>query len=63
MVRHHTFFPQESAPHSVTVSIGVASLLGGDVSSSNALIEAADQALYQAKLQGKDRVVASQSTS
>lgn len=63
MVGRHTFFPPESAPHPVTVSIGVASVPGGAILSPNALVEAADQALYQAKLQGKNRVVAVESKS
>ncbi len=56
IIRQHAFFPgQAAAP--VTVSIGVASVPGQDVQSSTCLIDAADQALYQAKSQGKNRVV------
>lgn len=40
----------------ITISIGVAEY-PGDADSSEALIEAADQALYQAKYQGRNRVV------
>jgi len=45
---------------SVTVSIGVAGyLFSGDVDTANKLVARADQALYQAKEQGRNRVVAS----
>ncbi|MEW6683114.1 MAG: diguanylate cyclase [Nitrospirota bacterium] len=57
MVMHHTFFPQQSPPNSITVSIGVASLPGNAIRSTTAFIDLADQALYQAKKQGKNRVV------
>jgi diguanylate cyclase (GGDEF)-like protein len=43
----------------VTVSLGVATLLKKDVTHPESLIEHADQALYQAKLQGRNRVVSS----
>lgn len=54
-----TTFPveQASAQVPVTVSIGVASSAGGDDSSS-ALLRRADQALYRAKREGRNRVIA-----
>jgi diguanylate cyclase (GGDEF)-like protein len=58
MVMHYTFFPQQNPPNSITVSIGVASLPGNAIQSTTSFIELADQALYQAKHQGKNRVVA-----
>ncbi|MBW4573893.1 MAG: response regulator [Aphanothece sp. CMT-3BRIN-NPC111] len=42
----------------VTLSLGVASLIPSRETSKEALIELADRALYQAKQQGRDRVVA-----
>jgi diguanylate cyclase (GGDEF)-like protein len=56
MVLQYAFFPGPGAA-SVTVSIGVASVPGQHVQSATSLIEAADQALYQAKGQGKNRVI------
>jgi diguanylate cyclase (GGDEF)-like protein len=41
----------------VTLSLGVASTIPGDESSPTILIAAADRALYQAKAQGRDRVI------
>ncbi len=40
----------------VTVSMGVASIVPGQDSSSDALINAADNALYQAKREGRNRI-------
>jgi diguanylate cyclase (GGDEF)-like protein len=57
MVMHYTFFPQQHPPNSITVSIGVASLPGHAIQSTTAFIEVADQALYRAKNEGKNRVV------
>jgi len=57
MVMHYMFFPLQSTPNPVTVSIGVASVPGDQIKAVTSLIEAADQALYQAKTQGKNRVV------
>jgi diguanylate cyclase (GGDEF)-like protein len=41
----------------VTISIGVAATDDGDIDSPNALFRAADEALYRAKDQGRNRVV------
>ncbi len=48
------------APHPVTVSIGVAAL--GEGQSVEALVAAADEALYEAKAAGRNRVVAAGET-
>lgn len=50
------------SPVPVTVSVGVATL-PGDATTSDALIVAADRALYSAKRQGRDRVVATLESS
>ncbi|MDP3876910.1 MAG: sensor domain-containing diguanylate cyclase [Methylobacter sp.] len=47
------------APHSFTVSVGVAEL-NGDIENIDALIAPADKALYQAKNTGRDKVVLDQ---
>ena len=49
-----------SQPLKLTVSIGVAALADGDL---DAAIRSADQALYQAKDQGRDQVILSQRKS
>lgn len=51
--------PQMNSPISkyLTVSLGVASIIPSAEYSSSLLITAADQALYQAKIQGRDRVI------
>jgi diguanylate cyclase (GGDEF)-like protein len=55
LVERYTFlWERQSIP--VTLSIGVANLSGAD-KDSQALIEAADAALYQAKRSGRNRVV------
>lgn len=61
MVMHYMFFPLQSTPNPVTVSIGVASVPGDQIKAVPSLIEAADQVLYQAKTQGKNRVVTTNS--
>ena len=52
-------FPISRAPHkiNVTASIGIASSTGGD-DSSDKLLHRADQALYRAKREGRNRVIA-----
>ncbi|NEN92806.1 MAG: diguanylate cyclase [Okeania sp. SIO3H1] len=41
----------------ITVSIGIASIIPTQLDSSESLIAKADKALYQAKEQGRDRIV------
>ena len=52
----------EAGPIQVHVSLGVATAAGG-ASSLRALLSQADAALYAAKAQGRDRVVATASTA
>ena len=42
----------------LTISLGVSSMIPGQIGSPEALIAAADRALYRAKQQGRDRVEA-----
>ena len=51
--------PHADSPTSpvVTVSLGVSSLNSDPVVSADQLIQRADEALYQAKQQGRNRVV------
>jgi diguanylate cyclase (GGDEF)-like protein len=51
----HQFEPGEGLAVQVTVSLGTAQLLPGDEAST--LVKRADQALYKAKAQGKNRTV------
>ena len=46
-----------SGPHPVTVSVGLATATPDERISAEDLLDAADRALYQAKRQGRDRVV------
>jgi len=50
-------FDYEGVPIKVTMSIGVATYAGNNYSSHQALLGAADAALYDAKRQGRNRVV------
>jgi diguanylate cyclase (GGDEF)-like protein len=62
-VYDHVFPHEETQPGGqVTISVGVASY-PADAASAPALVEAADQALYQAKHDGRDRVVVFQNTA
>jgi two-component system cell cycle response regulator len=63
MVHSHPFSIPQLPPASITVSIGVASLAGSATPTPNVLIEAADQALYTAKRQGRNRVVTAKTPS
>jgi two-component system cell cycle response regulator len=49
-----TFEPVRGVPHPLTVSVGVAA---GSGEAGEAMLKAADQALYEAKRAGRDRVV------
>jgi len=52
----------DTAAH-VTISIGVASACPADTQSPDALLRRADEALYRAKAQGRDRVVAEETAN
>ncbi|GAG43367.1 unnamed protein product, partial [marine sediment metagenome] len=43
--------------HRVTMSVGIASIDADSPASGNALVAMADQALYDAKARGKDRII------
>jgi diguanylate cyclase (GGDEF)-like protein len=52
--------PSSASEHGVvTISAGISECAGGTADSSKRLLDTADQALYLAKAQGRDRVVAS----
>ena len=51
-------FTFEGRRYAVTISLGVASIQGGEVLPPQELIRRADERLYQAKNQGRNRVVA-----
>jgi len=53
-----TDFTYRGLPLRVTVSMGIATIPDPTITSPEQLIEAADQALYEAKRQGRDRIVA-----
>jgi diguanylate cyclase (GGDEF)-like protein len=52
-----TVVPEHDARISVTVSVGAASFPEHDVGTASELVQAADEALYGAKRNGRDRVV------
>ncbi len=56
MVAQYMFFPRHRPPNPVRVTVGVASALAASVTSPDVIVQAADQALYQAKLAGKNQV-------
>jgi two-component system chemotaxis family response regulator WspR len=43
----------------ITISVGVTSQIPAEVDAANRILKAADEALYRAKAQGRDRVVLS----
>ena len=47
----------DGALRSVTVSVGIAGTAGGAMCDRRALLAAADEALYKAKVEGRDRVI------
>ncbi len=51
-------FSSEGRPYSVTISLGVASIQGNEVLNPQELIQRADERLYKAKHDGRNRVVA-----
>jgi two-component system, cell cycle response regulator len=50
-------FTFEGRPYAVTISLGVASVHGDEVLTPQALIQRADECLYRAKREGRNRVV------
>ncbi|MDH3591950.1 MAG: diguanylate cyclase [Planctomycetota bacterium] len=61
-VESFTFIEDES-PRPMTVSAGIATVPDSSIDSMDDLIRAADRALYRAKDQGKNRVVADESSA
>ena len=57
-VRNHSFIGVHGDKLSVTTSIGVTAF-HTDLDSPNQMVEAADQALYRAKENGRDQVISS----
>jgi len=55
-IRNHKFMGKDAQPKRLTVSLGVAAY-PDDAERGIELLEKADQAMYQAKIAGKDRVV------
>lgn len=55
-VELHPFFPHQRPPNPVRVTIGIAAAAAVEIRSSEMIVEAADKALYQAKLAGKNQV-------
>jgi len=52
--------PQSPAGNNITISLGVASLIPNETSTVRDLISAADDALYQSKEQGRNRVTSAE---
>ena len=61
-VESYDFF-NPSNPLKVTASLGVATYLSGNIDSPRTLIKFADQALYAAKMHGKNKVIACENYS
>ncbi|HEY8712462.1 MAG TPA: GGDEF domain-containing protein, partial [Thermoanaerobaculia bacterium] len=53
-----SIIPTSESLHAMTVSIGVASVPYSELNSPDELVRAADQALYRAKTNGRNRVEA-----
>jgi two-component system cell cycle response regulator len=56
LIEAHSFTPTRGGPIRITTSIGVSSFPGFGVESVDDLLAAADQALYRAKADGRNRV-------
>lgn len=57
LIEKENYFMTDSGPLKVTVSIGVASFPLMEITSADEMIKLADAALYEAKRQGKNRVI------